>query len=82
MTRTMTTLKILTAAMLLSSAVAAPALAKDRLHHEAVRRAYNQVVDPSYAAPASPGRVESFGSIARDPSRIGGYDPSFSPSGS
>jgi hypothetical protein len=48
------------------------------------RRAYNQSNEPFYAAPQTrAGRnIEDFGFSGRDPSRVGGEDPSLKPSGS
>jgi hypothetical protein len=45
------------------------------------RRAYNQSNEPFYVAPQSrEGRnVEDFGFSGRDPSRVGGEDPSLNP---
>jgi hypothetical protein len=78
-----TNLKTLTAAIVLSTALAAPAFAATN-HHRAYgmkefRGSYNQVITPS-----SQGAVnqENFGFSGRDPSRVGGFDPSLNPSGS
>ena len=53
-------------------------------HHTKFRRAYNQWNGPVVVTP--PARynwdANGFGFGARDPSRVGGEDPSFSPSGS
>jgi hypothetical protein len=45
------------------------------------RRSYNQVTEPFYAAPQTrEGRnMENFGFSGRDPSRVGGEDPSLNP---
>jgi hypothetical protein len=61
----MTTLKTLSAAIILSAA-------------------YNQMTEPFYAAPQTQGErnIENFGFSGRDPSRVGGEDPSLRPSGS
>jgi hypothetical protein len=87
-------LKILSAVVILSAAVATPVLARDagmsgpyhgRYHHvRNYRGAYNQMSGPSYAVPPTEsGRnIENFGFSGRDPSRIGGEDPSLHPSGS
>lgn len=85
----MTRMKTLTVLMLLSAAVATPAFANSRIHHyQSFRGAYDQV-EPSYAAPyyAVPSsraerNIENFGFSGRDPSRVGGWDPSLNPSGS
>lgn len=82
----MTRMKTLTVLMLLSAAVATPAFAKSKTHHESFRRAYDQVEPayavPSYAAPGSQAErnIENFGFSGRDPSRVGGWDPSLHPS--
>ena len=80
----MTRIQALTVAMLLTTAVATPAFAKGKVHHESFRGAYNQVIEPSYAAPGSLSErnIENFGLSGRDPSRVGGFDPSLRPSGS
>jgi hypothetical protein len=80
----MTRIQALTVAMLLSTAVATPAFAKSKVHHESFRGAYNQVIEPSYAASGSLSErnIENFGLSGRDPSRVGGFDPSLRPSGS
>jgi hypothetical protein len=74
-------LKTLSTVMLLSAAVATPAFAHATKHSHATnfRGAYNQVMTPS-----SQGAVnqENFGISGRDPSRVGGFDPSLNPSGS
>lgn len=48
------------------------------------RGSYNQLSGPSYAIPQTrAGRnIENFGFSGRDPSRVGGWDPSLNPSGS
>jgi len=46
----MTTIKALTVVMLLSATVATPTFAKGKIHHQSFRGAYNQVIEPSYAA--------------------------------
>jgi hypothetical protein len=87
-----TTIKMLSAVMILSAAIATPAFAQDvsavaphhaRTHDRNYRRTYDQVNGPSYATPASRDGVENFGFSARDgvrdPSRVGGQDPSFNP---
>jgi hypothetical protein len=75
--------KALTVVILLSTAIATPAFAKGRAHHESFRNSYNQVIEPSYAAPGSLSeRNIDFGVSGRDPSRVGGFDPSLRPSGS
>jgi len=80
----MTTIKALTVVMLLSATVATPTFAKGKIHHQSFRGAYNQVIEPSYAARGSLSErnIENFGFSGGDPSRIGGFDPSLRPSGS
>ena len=78
----LTNLKTLSTVTLLSVALATPALAHATKHSHATnfRGAYNQVMTPS----SSQGAVdlENFGLRGRDPSRVGGWDPSFNPPGS
>jgi hypothetical protein len=81
----MTKIKTLTALMIVSAAIATPALAKSGAHHnESFRGAYNQVTEPSFAVPQSQAErnIENFGFSGRDPSRVGGWDPSLNPAGS
>jgi hypothetical protein len=75
-----TNIKMLTAAAVLSAAIASPVFAQDanvvaphhaRVHHHNYRGSYNQINSP--VAPMG----ENLGE--RDPSRVGGYDPSFNP---
>ena len=80
-----TKMKTFSAVMILSAAVATPAFAHATKHgrvHEAadLRRAYNQVVVPSYAIPQAELNLENFGFSGWDPSRVGGWDPSLNPS--
>lgn len=82
-----TKLKTLSAVMILSAAVATPAFAHATKHGRAydatnLRRAYNQVVVPSNAIPQGQVNLENFGVSGRDPSRVGGWDPSLNPCGS
>ena len=84
-------LKILSAIVMLSAAVATPVFAQDagmfgpyhgRYHHvRNYRGAYNQMSGPSYAIPSTQsGRnIENFGFSGRDPSRVGGQDPNLNP---
>lgn len=77
--------KTLTALMILSTAIATPVFAKGGTYrNESFRGAYNQVTEPSFAAPQSRAErnIENFGFSGRDPSRVGGWDPSLNPSGS
>src|ERR1700751_1022509 len=83
----MTKMKTLSAAIILSAAVAAPVFAQPTHHgrtYDRYRGAYNQVNGPFYAIPQTQdGRnIENFGFSGRDPSRVGGEDPSLKPSGS
>jgi hypothetical protein len=73
--------KALTAAMILSVAVATPVFAKGMNYHsKTFRGAYNQVTVPSSSEGAR--NIQDFGFSGRDPSRVGGEDPSLRPSGS
>src|ERR1700690_1613573 len=69
----------------LAAAAATPVFAKEHGRTlERYRGAYNQLSEPSYAIPETQaGRnIENFGFSGRDPSRVGGWDPSLHPSGS
>ena len=48
------------------------------------RGSYNQFSEPSFAIPQTRAarNIENFGFSGRDPSRVGGFDPSLHPSGS
>ena len=81
----MTNLKTLSAVIILATAIATPAFAKEhRRAYDRYRGAYNQMTVPSLGVPATQaGRnIENFGFSGRDPSRVGGWDPSLNPSGS
>lgn len=81
----MTKMKTLTALMILSTAIATPVFAKGGTYrNESFRGAYNQVTEPSFAVPQSRAErnIQNFGFSGRDPSRVGGWDPSLNPSGS
>ena len=83
----MTKLKTFSAVVILSAAVATPVFAQPTHHgraYDRFRGAYNQLNGPSYAIPETrAGRnIENFGFSGRDPSRVGGWDPSLNPSGS
>ena len=81
----MTKIKTLTALVILSTAVATPVFAKGGTYHnETFRGAYNQMTEPSFeVAPTRAERnIQNFGFSGRDPSRVGGWDPSLHPSGS
>jgi hypothetical protein len=81
----MTNLKTLSAVIILATAIATPAFAKEHGRaYDRYRGAYNQMIEPSLAVPATQaGRnIENFGFSGRDPSRVGGWDPSLHPSGS
>ena len=79
----MTKIKTITAATILSVAVAAPAFAATH-HVKNFRGAYNQMTEKSFAVPATQAErnLEYFGFTGKDPSRVGGWDPSLNPSGS
>lgn len=74
----LTNLKTLSTVMLLSAALATPAFAHATKHSHATnfRGAYNQVMTPS-----SSQDLGDLGPRGRDPSRVGGFDPSFNPGG-
>lgn len=92
----MTKMKALSALIILSAAVATPAFAQPTHHSRTYDRysrtydrsnyrgAYNQLNGPSYATPQTEfeRNKENFGFSGRDPSRVGGEDPSLNPSGS
>jgi hypothetical protein len=82
----MTRMKTLSAVIILSAAVATPVFAQPGHHGRSnYRGAYNQLNGPSYAAPGTSEEqrnIENFGFSGRDPSRVGGEDPSLRPSGS
>ncbi|SHN68991.1 hypothetical protein [Bradyrhizobium erythrophlei] len=79
----MTKTKTISAAVILSVAVAAPAFAATH-HVKNFRSAYDQMTDQSFAVPSSQAErnIQNFGFSGRDPSRVGGWDPSLNPSGS
>jgi hypothetical protein len=80
----MTNMKALGAVLILSAAVATPVLAKDHGRaYERYRGAYNEMTGPSYAIPETRAdrNIEDFGFSGRDPSRVGGWDPSLNPPG-
>ena len=74
----MTNVKILSAALILSAAIATPAFAHTKHHSRSsdFRGAYNQL-DPE--AIQAERNLENFGFTGRDPSRVGGWDPSLNP---
>ena len=81
----MTNVKTLSAVIILAAAVATPAFAKEHSRaYDQYRGAYNQLNGSTYAVPQTEeGRnIENFGFSGRDPSRVGGEDPSLNPSGS
>jgi hypothetical protein len=81
----MTKLKTLSVAVILFAAIATPVIAQPVHHGRAnYRGAYNQMTEPFAVAPLTQGQrnIENFGFSGRDPSRVGGEDPSLSPSGS
>jgi hypothetical protein len=81
-----TKIKLLSAVLILSAAVATPVFAQDasvvaphpaRAHDRNYRGTYNQVNGPSYATPVT---RDGLGvREIRDPSRPGGEDPLFNP---
>ena len=88
----MTKFKILSAVVILSAAIAAPVFAQDagvsRPHQVRVYDqpnflgAYNQSNGALYAQPLTNEErrnLENFGFSGRDPSRVGGEDPSLNP---
>jgi hypothetical protein len=88
----MTRMKTLSAAIILSAAIATPVLAQDaslsrphyaRVHDQSnFRGAYNQSNQTFYAQPLTNEErrnLEDFGFSGRDPSRVGGEDPSLNP---
>ena len=92
----MTKMKTLSAAIILSAAIATPVFAQDAgvrgprsgyglASQTGARGAYNQLNGPSYATPRplddeEKRDMENFGFSGRDPSRIGGQDPDLKPS--
>jgi hypothetical protein len=77
-----TNVKTLSTVMLLSAALATPSFAHATKHGRAsaltnFRGSYNQVIAPSAPQVSLP----SFGFDERDPSRVGGIDPSRHPAG-
>jgi hypothetical protein len=84
----MAKLKALSAVMILSAAVATPLFAQPAHHGRAYDRSnfhgsYNQLSEPTYAIPRTRDErnIENFGFSGRDPSRVGGEDPSLNPPG-
>jgi hypothetical protein len=83
----MTRISTLGAAIVVAAAIAAPAFAYDTNHHDRAhknpRNAYNQVSRPVFPATATPDdwntNIQNFGFSGRDPSRVGGEDPSIRP---
>jgi hypothetical protein len=83
----MTKLKTLSAVIILSATVATPVFAQPTHYgraYDRYRGAYNQSNEPFYAIPQTRDdrNIENFGFSGRDPSRVGGEDPSLKPSGS
>jgi hypothetical protein len=81
----MTNFRTLSAVIILATAIATPAFAKEHGRaYDRYRGAYNQMTEPSFAVPATQaGRnIENFGFSGKDQSRVGGWDPSLNPSGS
>ena len=84
---TMTKFKILSAIVILSTAIAAPVFANSNHRvpdDQNFRGAYNQSEASFYAQPLTNeerANVEDFGRSGRDPSRVGGEDPYLHPGG-
>ena len=81
----MTNMKALSAAIILTAAVATPVFAQPPHHGRAYDRflgAYNRLNGPSHLTPREERNVEDFGFSGRDRSFPGGEDPSLNPSGS
>jgi hypothetical protein len=76
----MTKIKTISAAVILSVVVAAPAFAATH-HVKNFRGTYNQMTDESFAVPSSRAErnIQNFGFSGKDPSRVGGWDPSLNP---
>jgi hypothetical protein len=82
-------IKTLSAVIILSAAVATPGFAQPTIVAESTifgifRGVYNQSNEPLYVAPRTLDRSDTngFGLSGRDPSWVGGNDPSLNPSGS
>jgi hypothetical protein len=82
----MTKMKALSAAIILSAAIAAPVFAQDANYRgpddQDFRGAYNQSNARSNAQPLTDDErrnLEDFGFSGRDPSRVGGEDPYLHP---
>jgi hypothetical protein len=84
---TMSKFKILSAIVILSTAIAAPVFANSNhrvLDDQNFRGAYNQSGASFYAQPLTNEErvnVENFGRSGRDPSKVGGEDPYLHPGG-
>lgn len=80
----MTKMKTLSAVIILSAAVAAPAFAREAHHSRAndlrsFRGAYNQVGTPSLTQTEEQLNIQNFGFSGKDSSRPGAWDPSVNP---
>ena len=87
----MTKIRLVSAVLILTAVTAAPVLAQNvgvhngmKHHHHArayhqYRGAYNQSNWRAYPDPELQWNKENFGFSGRDPSRIGGVDPSLNP---
>ena len=84
--------KALSTLAILSAIIASPAFAQNTgvqepAHHVRThayrnfRGAYDQLNPPVYAAPRAFPDINGFGFGGRDPSRVGGADPSLNPPG-
>jgi hypothetical protein len=79
----MTKIKTLTSVMILSAAIATPALAKDITHHDQrFGGAYNLTTNPGFEVPQAREErdIQNFGFSGRDRSYPGGWDPYLTPS--
>lgn len=79
----MTNLKTLSTVIILATAIATPAFAKEHGRaYQQYRGAYNQLSEPSISGTQAGRNVQNFGFSGRDASRVGGWDTSLNPSGS
>ena len=90
----MTRIRLVSAILIITAVTGAPVLAQDaathngmkrhhhlRAHHQHFRGAYNQPYRQTDPDPVFQRNIENFGFSGRDPSRIGGADPSLNPLG-
>ena len=79
----MTKIKTLASVMILSVAIATPALAKDITHHnQRFGGAYNLTTNSGFEVPQTreERNIQNFGFSGRDRSYPGGWDPYLTPS--